>query len=110
MDAEDNGKGGGIGEKQPASGRQHGLLIETLALLPPMAIIDEARLAEEFGVTSRTIRRMVSRFELPPPISLAGRSVWIAGRVLNHLDAAAERTQQLADKQAKQLRDLECRD
>ena len=89
---------------------QRGLLIEALALLPAMAIIDETRLAAMLNVTPRTVRRMVSRFELPPPVSLGGRSVWVVGRVLSHIDAAAERQQRIAERQAKQFREIANRD
>ena len=97
--------------KLPQAGAsQRGLLIEALALLPAMAIIDETRLAAMLNVTPRTVRRMVSRFELPPPVSLGGRSVWVVGRVLSHIDAAAERQQRTAERQAKQFREIANRD
>lgn len=81
-----------------------GLLIDELARLPERAILDERRLAEALGVTPRTVRRMVGRFELPPPIRLAGRSVWIAGRVLTHIEGAAERAERDADRRAQKIR------
>ena len=61
-----------------------------LAELPPNAIIDQAALARALSVTERTIRRMVARFELPPGVPLAGRTVWLAGKVLAHFAAAAD--------------------
>jgi predicted DNA-binding transcriptional regulator AlpA len=83
-----------------------GVLIDALARLPERAILDETRLASALGVSGRTVRRMVSRYELPPPISMAGRSVWFAGRVLNHLDAAFERAENEANRNAARLREL----
>lgn len=85
--------------------RGPGVLVNILAELPEKAILDEARLAHLLHVTPRTIRRMVGRFELPPPVSLGGRSVWMAGRVLGHIDAAAERKQRVAEQQARKFRE-----
>ena len=68
------------------------------------AILDEKRLAKLLHVTHRTVRRMVQRFELPPPTRLAGRSVWIAGRVLAHIEAAAERAERDARRHAQRNR------
>ena len=81
-----------------------GVLIDTLARLPDKAILDEARLAGALHVSRRTVRRMVSRFELPPPVSLAGRSVWLAGRVLRHIEIAVERAEREAERQARKIR------
>jgi predicted DNA-binding transcriptional regulator AlpA len=81
-----------------------GMLIHSLAALPGRSILDEAKLAHLLGVTTRTIRRMVGRFELPPPVSLGGKSVWMAGRVLDHIEAVADRRQQEADRQARKFR------
>ena len=77
--------------------------IVLLAELPPKALLDETALAAALGVTKRTVRRMVTRFELPPPVALAGRSTWIAERVLAHLDARAERAARKADQEARRV-------
>ena len=76
-------------------GAQPGVWRE-LGELPPGAIVTEEALARMFGVTRRTVRRMVGRFELPPPIRLSGRSVWLVGRILSHIEAAAERAEREA--------------
>jgi len=85
-----------------AGGR--GWPVDGLARLPEQALLDQKQLAAALGVTKRTVRRMVVRFELPPPIRLAGRSVWLAGRVLGHIEARAERAAQDADRQAGRIR------
>ena len=89
---------------QDQRGSKQGLLIEALAALPDKAIVDETRLASVFGVTCRTVRRMVSRYELPPPVQLAGRSCWIAGRILRHIESTAERAEREAERDARRLR------
>ena len=66
----------------PAALAQFTGVITALAELPQKALLDESAMAKVFSVTPRTIRRMVQRFELPPPIPFAGRSIWLAGRVL----------------------------
>ena len=91
---------------QDQRGSEQGLLIETLAALPDKAILDETRLAAVFGVTCRTVRRMVSRYELPPPVQLAGRSCWIVERILHHIEAAAERAEREAKREARRLHSM----
>ena len=83
-----------------------GVLIDGLAVLPERTILDEARLAGLLAVTRRTVRRMVNRFELPPPTRLAGRSMWLAGRVLSHIEAAAERAERKAERVARKIRQV----
>ncbi|MCX5769263.1 MAG: hypothetical protein NTZ09_03170 [Candidatus Hydrogenedentes bacterium] len=89
-----------------STARESGQLIEVLANLPEKAILDEKRLASILGVTPRTVRRMVVRFELPPPVRLAGRSVWMVGHILAHIQAAAEHALDDAERQARRLRNL----
>lgn len=83
-----------------------GLLIAELAEYPERALLDEQRLAQVFKVSTRTIRRMVTRAELPPPLQLGNRSVWIAGRILDYLDKAAERREAEARREAERLKKL----
>jgi predicted DNA-binding transcriptional regulator AlpA len=91
------------GTSAPEDGKQEGIEIVHLAELPERAILDEARLAGILQVASRTVRRMVVRHELPPPISLAGRSVWLAGHVLTHIERAAVRAAEEAERAAAKL-------
>ena len=91
---------------QDQRGSAQGLLIDALAALPDKAILDETRLATVFGVTCRTVRRMVSRYELPPPVQLAGRSCWIVERILRHIEAAAERAEREAEREARRFRSM----
>ena len=83
-----------------------GLLIDQLTRLPEKAILDAARLAGILRVTARTVRRMVLRHELPAPIRLAGRSVWFAGKVLAHIEAAVERAEREAERQFRRTQQL----
>ena len=95
------------GEAQGQKTRKgEGLLVDELARLPEKSMLDQARLANVLRVKPRTIRRMVSRHELPPAIKLAGRSIWFAGRVVRHIEAAAERAERDAEKHARKIREL----
>lgn len=82
-------------------------LIVALAQLPPQALVSEGALAEALSVTKRTIRRMVRRGELPPPIAFAGRSTWMVCRILKHFEARATRAEQEAEREARRLHALQ---
>ena len=93
-------------ENHAASETGSGTIITKLAELPGEALLDEEALADTLGVTKRTIRRMVGRYELPPPVSFAGRSMWQVGRVLSWFDTRAERLAREAERGAQRLRHL----
>ena len=67
-----------------------GRILTTLGSLPAGSLLDEPGLAGALDVAGRTIREMVARGELPPPIRVASRNTWLAGRVLSWLNARAE--------------------
>ena len=81
-------------------------VVTALAELPAKTLLDETALAATLGVAKRTIRRMVARFELPPPVPLAGRSTWIADRVVAHIEARAERAARKAEQEARRIEAL----
>jgi len=85
---------------------QKGICISKLADLPEKTILDTVALADALGVTTRTIRRMVSRFEICPPFRLRGRSMWFAGKVLSYIEAQADRLSHDAEKRATKIRRL----
>jgi hypothetical protein len=88
---------------QPARPREP---ITGLAALPGKTLIDERALALIFNVTARTIRRMVARRELPPPVPLAGRSTWVVERLIAHIEARAERAARKAEQEARRIEAL----
>jgi len=79
-------------------------VITSLAELHPEALVDEGVLAEAFGVSGRTIRRMVNRYELPPPIRVAGRPMWLAGNVTAWLKDKAEQAEKYARAEAERIK------
>lgn len=80
---------GADGEASSSNGSKC-FLITKLAELPERTLLDETELADVLKVTPRTIRRMVDRFELPPPVPLAGHSVWMAGKVLDYIEESLD--------------------
>jgi hypothetical protein len=84
----------------PEAGSATPRILTALAELPDRTLLDENALAAALNVTSRTVRRMVNRCELPPGIPFAGRSTWIAGKVLAHIEANAEKAARDADRRA----------
>jgi hypothetical protein len=75
-------------------------IIRQLAELPPDTVLSEEALARMFGRHPVSIKRAVSRGELPPSIRLFGKATWTARAVLGHLnnrlEAARKETEQLA--------------
>jgi len=86
--------------------RRAGVVLDELARLPERAMLDEGALAKALHVAPRTLRRMVNRWQLPPPVPLGGRSVWFAGRVLAFIEAGMIRAERDAEKNAKRFREL----
>ena len=77
--------------------------LTVIAELPADAILDENAMAKAFGCVPRTIRRMVERYELPPGVSIAGKTCWLAGRVRRWIDEAAELQEQQARKHREKI-------
>jgi predicted DNA-binding transcriptional regulator AlpA len=83
-----------------------GVVLTKLAELPERAFIDEKALAQALGVTKRTVRRMVGRYELPPPVSFAGRSMWQVRKVLTWFETQADRLARDAQRSANRLKEI----
>ncbi len=67
-------------------------------------LITKQELAQCLGCSDRTLQRMVDRFEIPPPMTLGGRKIWIIGKVRAWFTDAAERREAEALKEARRLR------
>lgn len=72
--------------------------------MPEKALIDECALATALSVSKRTVRRMTSRHELPPPFRFAGKATWFAGKALAHIEARADRQARDAELTAARTR------
>jgi len=98
----DTGAGEGVGlAAGPATGIMTGL-----CGLDPDALLDAKALAFALRVCDRTLRRMVRRHELPPPVSFGGRGRWLAGAVLSHFKARAARAEKEAAREIARLKAL----
>lgn len=75
----------------------------SIGALPPSALISEDGLADALAVNKRTVRRMVQRGELPPGIPFAGRTTWLAGRIINHFDRRAEHAARDAERNMRRV-------
>ena len=67
-----------------------GLVVQELAVLAPQTLLDETALAAALRVHPRTIRRMVMKSEIPPGVPQGNRRLWMAGRVLAHINRRLE--------------------
>ncbi len=85
-------------QSQPVGAPLQPGVIDALARMPERAILNEKAMAATFGVTTRTVRRMVGRHEVPPGIPLAGRTVWMAGKVLTFLEKKLKEAEESARK------------
>jgi len=65
--------------------------------------LTKAGMCQAFKCTQRTVQRMVDRFEIPPPMPLAGRNVWIVGKLKAWIANAADRLEGEALKEAKRM-------
>lgn len=76
-----------------------------LASLNPQAMICEQELARLLRNDPRTIRAMVERRELPPPIEFGNKKVWFPGRILkfinDRMDQAEREFQRMCERKAR---------
>lgn len=78
---------------------------DALAKMEPRAILDETGLSQALGISVRTIPRWVSRGNLPSGTKLGGKTVWMPGQILQHIEAKLEAAAKSADRRmaAQQL-------
>ncbi len=88
-----------MSEVEQGGQAEAGVCLVELAGLPDAAEMDARALAHALGVHEKTLRRMAQRGEIPPGIRLAGRSVWLAGRVRAWIQDRAEQAEQKAKRE-----------
>ncbi|OGP56782.1 MAG: hypothetical protein A2V67_15050 [Deltaproteobacteria bacterium RBG_13_61_14] len=81
-------------------------VVAELGELGPGAVITEAGLARMFGRHPASIKRAVSRGELPRPCKLLGAPTWTAGAIVKHLEARLAQVQVEAEKLAAKVQKL----
>ena len=87
-----------------SANEDQGVLIDGLARLPRDSMIDKKRLASVLGVSTRTVQRMVERHELPPPIRLVKKAMWIVKDLLEHIEQIAIQTAEEARQEEARIK------
>lgn len=85
---------------------EQGLCLTRLAELPEDSYLDDKALGAALGVCARTVRRMATRHELPPPFRQAGRAIWIAGKVRAWIAEREEQAEREARKEIARIQKL----
>ena len=80
------------------------IYITKFGLLPKESFIDIRALCEILNLTDRTIRRMISRYEIPNGIMIGGRQMWHVGKLLGHLEARCDDKINEAQKNRNRLK------
>jgi len=84
--------------------------MKSLGTLPAHQILRRDELASFVGVQPDTLREMVSRGELPPPIRLGRPDIWLAGRVSAWLWRRAKEAEEEACRERRPYDDEDCDD
>jgi predicted DNA-binding transcriptional regulator AlpA len=71
---------------------------------PDDAMLRRSELARTFSCGERTVQRMVQRHELPPPVRIASKSVWVVGALKAWFREDADRRAREAAEEANRLR------
>ena len=79
-------------------------VIPDLGALPAGAIVTEAGLAQIFHRCRESIKRSVSRGELPAPARMFGSSCWTAGAIIKHFEKRLDQAARDAGAADKVLR------
>jgi len=69
--------------------RETGIFVYDLGAFDPDTLLDLGGLCGLFRCCSRSIRRMIMKGELPPPVRLGVRQVWQVGRITSWIAARA---------------------
>ena len=77
-----------------------------IGALPPGAIVTEDALAMMFQRHPATIKRAVTRGELPSPARLLGGNAWTAGAIVRHVEKRLEAARVDAERTARRVEAL----
>ena len=95
------------GEKEVSSDHKSPLgIVAELGQLGSSTLISESELARIFKRHPVSIKRAVSRGELPPPARLLGGPVWTAGVLIKYIEdrlAKAQKDQKKAEQKVAEL-------
>ena len=80
-----------------------GSVVDTLARMDGKTMLNQIALANALGVSTRTVRRLVVRNEIPPGVTLGARRVWLVADVLTHIQRRAEKAAKEAERTARRI-------
>ncbi len=83
---------------QSAPSVRRGSVFTALAGLPKGTLLDETALSHSLNISTRTLRRMVVRGEVPPGFKLGARKVWFSDRVQDHFIERAKQASSDAER------------
>jgi hypothetical protein len=76
-----------------------------IASMPPNSHLDVVALASILGRCKKSIQRAVRRGELPAPFTFMGRHVWLAGKIVDHLQKRQDDALRQAERRARKIED-----
>jgi hypothetical protein len=91
-------------EKMEREERRSPGICQDLAKLPANAHIDMRALAKILRRSTKSIQRAIRREDLPKPFRFMGKCVWMAGVIVEHLQAKQKSVQ---DVEARRSRNRE---
>ena len=74
-----------------------------LASMEPNAHLDVSALAVLLGRCKKSVQRAVRRGELPQPFIFLGRHVWLAGKIVEHLQERQDEALRQSERRAKKI-------
>lgn len=74
--------------------------------LPEGAIVNEQAMARIFGKCRMSVKRAVSKNQLPRPVKMFDSLVWTAGAVLKHLEGRLAAEQKDAEKLRRKVLEM----
>jgi hypothetical protein len=78
-------------------------VLRDLGQMEPETIIREQGLAEMLGCHPITIKRSVTRGELPPPVRMNGKPCWTARSIVEHIEERLRKAKREAEAEAERI-------
>ena len=77
-----------------------------LAVLPPLTMISENKLAQMAGRHVTSVKGAIQRGELPPSVPLLGENVWTVAALLEYISARLEAERKTAAQTSGRVQQL----
>jgi len=93
-------------QNQPEESRALPGVVAALGELGPATVITEKGMAALFGRHPASIRRAVTRGELPRPARLLGGPAWTVGSIVRHIETRLEEAAKEAERESRKISQL----